>query len=177
MFQDKDKVSWQDGARAFPAPALADRIGWQWDNSPRVTRWSSSPLVSKQLKAGERRNESKLFALPGRNEHPQILQVWDSQRAGALVYCFHGLGEGKASLGSRSGDFGLSEPLATIGKPVQLQDNSSCTDSVTRLLITARHMLDSERALGFPDATFQLVSPLILNVTPVQEAGCAFPLS
>jgi hypothetical protein len=39
VFWDKDKVSWQDGARAFPAPALADGIGWQWYSSPLVTWW------------------------------------------------------------------------------------------------------------------------------------------
>lgn len=89
---------------------------------------------------------------------------------GALIGCFRGLG-------SRSGDFGLSEPLAAIGKTAQLQDRSSCTGSVTRLLMTARHMQDAERALGFPDAALHLVSHLILNVTPVQEAGCLFPLS
>lgn len=96
---------------------------------------------------------------------------------GALICCFRGLWREKAGLGSRSGDFGLSEPLATIGKTAQLQDSSSCTDSVTCCLIPARHMLEAERALGFPDAALHLVSHLILNVTPVQEAGCSFPLS
>lgn len=97
---------------------------------------------------------------------------------GALICCFRGFRREKAGLGSRSGDFGLSlEPLATIGETAQLQDSSSCTDLVTCSLITAKRMLEAERAPGFPDAALHLVSHVTLNVTPVQEAGCSFPLS
>lgn len=39
-------------------------------------------------------------------------------RSGDLIRFFHCLGRGETGLRSRSGDFGLSEPLATFGKSI-----------------------------------------------------------